>query len=216
MKESTTKEKVLKKIRDALVNAMGAPFEGVDLEAPVIHRQGGAYREEAFVHAFNDAGGRFVFCRDADELAEGLQTLISRLGVGRLFCREGFLRDFLAGLQIVHEHDPQALVHCDAALTACEALVVRNGSIVLSSRQGSGRRSFVAPGVHIVMATTSQLVEDPVDAFRFLRKKYGMSLPSLITFVTGPSRTADIEKTLIHGMHGPRELYLFMLDTGSE
>jgi L-lactate dehydrogenase complex protein LldG len=45
-----------------------------------------------------------------------------------------------------------------------------------------------------------------------MRKKYLASLPSMMTLITGPSRTADIEKTLVMGAHGPRELYVFLLE----
>ena len=46
-----------------------------------------------------------------------------------------------------------------------------------------------------------------------MQEKYKNNLPSLITFATGPSRTADIEKTLVVGVHGPKEVYVFLIDT---
>jgi len=50
------------------------------------------------------------------------------------------------------------------------------------------------------------------DALLAAKDKYGNNLPSLITFATGPSRTADIEKTLVVGVHGPKEVYLFLVE----
>jgi L-lactate dehydrogenase complex protein LldG len=55
-------------------------------------------------------------------------------------------------------------------------------------------------------------VFDVKDAFEFLQQKYGEQLPSQISFATGPSRTADIEKTLVVGVHGPKEVFCFLLD----
>lgn len=213
MQETTTKEKVLKKVRDALVNAMPAPYEGVDLDSPVIRTPGGDFREEAFAGAFNRTGGKFVYCPGAGDMARGISTLIGEKKIAKLFCRESFLSDLLTEMGIDHEGDPANVHHCDAAITACEALVVRHGSIVFSSGQESGRKSFVAAPLHIVVATNQQMVDDLAGAFRFLKAKYGKDMPSFVTFVSGPSRTADIEKTLVHGAHGPKELYLFMLDT---
>ncbi len=212
MKETTSKEKVLKKIRDALVNAMPSPYVGVDLENPVIKEPGTEFMEEAFAEAFNKAGGKFVFCQDVHEMAYGLKVLTEQKEVKQLFCREAFLIDLLKELGIDHENDPDNIHHCDAAVTACEALVARHGSVVFSSGQECGRKSFVAPPLHIVVATNQQLVKDLAEAFRSIQIKYGTETPSLITVVSGPSRTADIEKTLVHGVHGPKELYLFMLD----
>jgi L-lactate dehydrogenase complex protein LldG len=57
---------------------------------------------------------------------------------------------------------------------------------------------------------------DTRDALKDLKNKYGNNLPSFITFAAGPSRTADIEKTLVVGVHGPREVYLFLIDKPKE
>jgi L-lactate dehydrogenase complex protein LldG len=55
-------------------------------------------------------------------------------------------------------------------------------------------------------------VYDIRDALLGLKEKYHQQLPSLMTFATGPSRTADIEKTLVDGVHGPKQVYLFLVD----
>ena len=73
----------------------------------------------------------------------------------------------------------------------------------------------VDPPVNIVIATTEQLVYDIQDGFDLLRKKYEGTIPSMINLATGPSRTADIEKTLVLGAHGPREVFVFLLDQTS-
>jgi L-lactate dehydrogenase complex protein LldG len=91
-------------------------------------------------------------------------------------------------------------------------LVARTGSIVLSSATESGRSTSVYAPVHICIAYTSQLVYDIKDALVSVQLKYGANLPSLITLATGPSRTADIEKTLVVGVHGPKEVFLFLVD----
>jgi L-lactate dehydrogenase complex protein LldG len=103
---------------------------------------------------------------------------------------------------------------CDAAITTCETLIARTGSIVMSTggANASGRTVSVYAPVHICMAYTDQLVYDIRDGLVALKEKYQQQLPSLITFATGPSRTADIEKTLVVGVHGPREVYLFLVD----
>ena len=100
----------------------------------------------------------------------------------------------------------------DAGITYCEYLIARLGSIMVSSKQTSGRRLNVFPENHIVIARSSQIVADLKDALKNIKEKYVGNLPSMISVITGPSRTADIEKTLVMGAHGPRELYVFLID----
>ena len=88
------------------------------------------------------------------------------------------------------------LAGCDVSITGCEALVARTGSIVMSSAQPSGRNTGVYAPIHICIAFTSQVVIDVKDALKLVKDKYGNNIPSLITFATGPSRTADIEKNI--------------------
>jgi L-lactate dehydrogenase complex protein LldG len=103
------------------------------------------------------------------------------------------------------------IASCEASVTSCENLIARTGSIVLSSVHQGRIPSVYAP-VHICVAYTSQLVYDIKDGLTALKEKYRQYLPSLITFATGPSRTADIEKTLVVGVHGPKEVYCFVVD----
>jgi len=70
----------------------------------------------------------------------------------------------------------------------------------------------VFPEIHLVVGYTSQLVPDLKQALQKIKKKYQDNYPSVISVVTGPSRTADIEKTLVMGAHGPKELYIFLIE----
>ena len=66
------------------------------------------------------------------------------------------------------------------------------------------------PETHIVVADQSQLTDYLDRALEILQNKYKNELPSLISNITGPSRTADIEKTLVMGMHGPKSLIVII------
>ena len=68
----------------------------------------------------------------------------------------------------------------------------------------------------MVLAQPSQVVAEIADALATAQSRYGAGLPSMLSLTTGPSRTADIEKTLVLGAHGPRRLTLFMLEDGAE
>jgi len=77
----------------------------------------------------------------------------------------------------------------------------------------NSRRLNVYPETHVVIAYVDQLVDDLKDAFIAVQKKYSGNLPSMLSVITGPSRTADIEKTLVMGAHGPRQLFVILVET---
>ena len=92
-----------------------------------------------------------------------------------------------------------------ATITLAEALVAQTGSVFVSSACG-GRGASVAAPVHIVVATLDQLVPDIDAAFARLRDRGAQEKNSMLCLITGSSRTADIEKILVMGAHGPRRL----------
>ena len=98
------------------------------------------------------------------------------------------------------------LEQCDVGLTECDALVAQTGSVLVTSRSAGGRALSVLPPHHVVLARREQLVADLSDAFALLKEKYGANYPSFISFITGPSRTGDIERVLVLGAHGPKKL----------
>ena len=115
--------------------------------------------------------------------------------------------------------DGHALQDLDIAVTGCDCLIARTGSVVLTARSAAGRASSVLPPVHVVVAGKNQLVADLADALQVLDGRYRSSAqgwPSMMTVITGPSRTADIEKTLVLGAHGPKQLHVVLLDSPVE
>jgi L-lactate dehydrogenase complex protein LldG len=107
-------------------------------------------------------------------------------------------------------YDKFALERCDAGISECDALVAQTGSVVITSRSAGGRALSVLPPHHIVLARREQMVADLPAAFERLRQIYGDTFPSLISFITGPSRTGDIERILVLGAHGPKKLTIFI------
>lgn len=104
-----------------------------------------------------------------------------------------------------------ALEACDAGISACEALVSQTGSILVSSATCGGRGLSVVPHVHLVIATADQIVATLADALALVRRRHSGALPSMLSFITGPSRTGDIERILVLGAHGPRELLVVIV-----
>jgi len=155
--------------------------------------------------------GKFSFCEDKQELISSLATLYQEKKWEEVYVPEKDIRLYLDMAGIPNHNDPSRITNSQAGFTGCEFLVARSGSIVVSSAQTHSRRVFSHVPQHIVISKTSQIVAEMKEALQGIRDKYG-KLPGMVTAITGPSRTADIEKTLVLGAHGPEELYVFLLN----
>ena len=107
--------------------------------------------------------------------------------------------------------DKNALEGCDAGITACESLVAQTGSILVSSATCGGRALSILPHVHVVVATVDQVVATLGEAIQAIRERHAGRMPSMLSFITGPSRTGDIERILVLGAHGPKELIVILI-----
>ena len=108
--------------------------------------------------------------------------------------------------------DKRELERCDVGITECDALVAQTGSVVVTSRSAGGRALSCLPPHHVVLARREQLVPDLPAAFDVLKSRYSEDYPSMISFITGPSRTGDIERILVLGAHGPKKLTILLLN----
>jgi L-lactate dehydrogenase complex protein LldG len=211
MNVSPSKENILKKIRKALSHSTPLPFpksEGGETVFQLSKQE----TEIEFAEQFSKLQGRFVYCINRQELAFQLASLVRKMDWKKVFCLEEALLQGAEG-QIGDRLVKTEIATCDVAITGCEYLVARTGSVVMSAALPSGRITSVYAPIHICIAYTNQLVYDVKDALQGVKDKYGSNLPSLITFATGPSRTADIEKTLVVGVHGPKEAYVFLVES---
>lgn len=209
MESQGSRNKILKKIKQALESPVSLPFPDQLADTPIFIP---TEKELAigFAEKFTSLLGKFVYCADEKELVMKLSALIEAQNWNQIYSLEtGWLNDMRAfNFNPVTTNN---LESCDASITLCESLVARTGTIVLSSQQLSGRTASVYAPIHICVAYTHQLVFDISDSInRFTTDSN--TIPSMISFATGPSRTADIEKTLVVGVHGPKEVYCFLVD----
>lgn len=211
MEESTAREKVLKRIRNALISRTEMPFPDVDTDVPVYHFPHESL-DVIFAQEFTRVGGMYVFCENEKELVSSLSVILEDFPEQELFCQEATIGEYLVKAGIPFCSSQEDLTGSKIGITGCEAMVARTGSILLTSAQTGGRRIGIYPDAHIVIGFSSQLLPDLQHALAYMKRKYESGYPSMLSFITGPSRTADIEKTLVMGAHGPRNLYLFYVD----
>ncbi len=108
-------------------------------------------------------------------------------------------------------YDAHALEKCDVGISGCDALIAQTASALVTNHSAGGRALSVLPPHHLVIADASQLVTTMADGFALIREKHAEKWPSFISFITGPSRTADIERVLVLGAHGPKKLTIIMI-----
>jgi L-lactate dehydrogenase complex protein LldG len=210
MKETTSKEKMLKKIRKALLEKRDNPYP--NLEDTPLYEEYNDHLDVLFAGQLSAVSGNFVFCEDEIQLIENLLDLTEKNNWRRIYAWETGLQSLLSKYEFPFYSTDTEFLNADVGITYCEALVARNGSVLVSNGTAAGRRLSIYPNIHIVIAYTSQLVLDLKDGFKVLKEKYPENMPSMVSNITGPSRTADIEKTLVLGAHGPKELYVFLLE----
>jgi len=211
MQDSTTsKEKILKKIRKALIHKSTQEIGDVDKESEIFVTSEEPL-EIQFAQNFSAVDGKFVFCENEAEFVESFDFLAKDNEWENIFCLEPSIKEMLQKGNIKFSDREEDLLKTDIGLTLCECLIARTGSVMISSKQASGRRLPVYANFHIVVAYSSQLVNNIKDGLKFIKEKYPQ-LPSMISTISGPSRTADIEKTLVQGAHGPREMFVFLID----
>lgn len=99
-----------------------------------------------------------------------------------------------------------------ASVTSAFAGVAETGSLALISGADSPTSLNYLPDNHIVVLRTEQIVGNYEEVWRLLRKKTGDDWPRAVNWITGPSRTADIEQELLLGAHGPRRLHVVLVD----
>jgi L-lactate dehydrogenase complex protein LldG len=221
----TEREKILARVREVLKTPAPLPGSHGETHLPTLTKTistarqwlpkvGESFEEQLALFAKNAAELKADFQLLASR--EELKTTLAKISVGGnwkcIASHRGELTDSVSGalnLPICFTDKNYAvddLENCDAALTECEALVAQTGSVLVSAPSAGGRALSVLPPHHVVLARCEQLVADLPAAFELLLQKYAANYPSMISFITGPSRTGDIERILVLGAHGPKKL----------
>jgi len=145
-------------------------------------------------------GARSVLAWNEEEVGlDGLEAMLRARGISRRGQGQE-ARNSRAGA-------PGELAGADVGITGVDVAIAESGTLVVATGPGRSRLASLLAPVHIAVVRESQVVRGLGEALGRLRDRYGDTLfrdRSNVTFITGPSRTADIELTLTLGVHGPR------------
>jgi L-lactate dehydrogenase complex protein LldG len=212
------RERVLARIRSALREAApkhAAPASSGPVFAPISDPLD-RFQKECALNSTE-----CVIAAGAHATAAAVATVLSSITEGEIFVQDApALRNMLGSWQgeieqigsnkrIKWSSAGGPAEESQATITLAEALVAQTGSVFVSASCGGRGASVVAP-VHIVVASVDQLVPDLETAFARLRESNAPAKNSMLCLITGSSRTADIEKIIVMGAHGPRRLVVVL------
>jgi L-lactate dehydrogenase complex protein LldG len=196
---------ILEKLQKTTVRIPEMP----GFESPVFHEQDGL-PELVFQKNLEAVNGNVSIFQSEQELFRQLNRLIVAQKPAKTCCSDPEIQTKLQINGIPFSGGTELPDDIDISITGCEFLVAQTGSVLVSSAQKGGRKQFIYPPQHFVIASKKQLVNSLDETYSAISEKYGNNLPSQLLLITGPSRTADIEKTLTLGAHGPKGLHVFL------
>ena len=226
---NAAREAILGSIRSHL--AASAPHDAREFEieqvrkgglAPPLEERGQAPLPDlfnVFKQNLQAVGGHCLIAQGDADIARALTQIISSLQKTNLRAQRIAISDTPSVERLMHQTDleiealsiaPNAsdIFSYDVGISTAQAAIAETGTLVLDSADERHRFVSLVPPVHIAIVDASRICETLGQALAFMRKDKELS--RTVTFVTGPSRTADIELTLAIGVHGPQELYVIV------
>lgn len=172
---------------------------------------------ERFRRALEAVAGRCFVVRDVSDASEVLQGILVEKNARRVAVSDSELvgrvlaQTNLEG-ELVERASAAELFGCDVGVTGAQYAVAETGTLVLEAEGERHRLASLVPPVHVALVGAGQVRETLGEVLQSLSKGGRERLSRTVTFVTGPSRTSDIELTLAIGVHGPGELYVIIIE----
>jgi L-lactate utilization protein LutC len=216
----SSREDFLARIRQATVQGRHYRVQLRDVPNNVAYLGEAGDLCERFATEVNAVGGQAFVAADLAAARVTFGDLLQESGASSAVCwkhdlldRLGLPESLAAAGVAVYDYDRlmaldecerrSALLACDVGITSCDYAIAETGTLMMFARPGQERVASLLPPMHIAIVERQQIVPDLVDAFAILQKSSVASMPSNVTFITGPSKTGDIELQLTTGVHGP-------------
>jgi L-lactate dehydrogenase complex protein LldG len=164
---------------------------------------------ERFRENLISIGGHCIAVESEREAARAVAEIIEKSQAKRVAVSDSPLAQKVkSGAEITENASAAELFDCDLGITGAQFGIAETGTLVLESEKEFNRLASLVPPVHVCVLETKYLRQTLGEVLEILEK----DLSRTITFITGPSRTSDIELTLAIGVHGPAELYVILID----
>ncbi|HJQ31646.1 MAG TPA: lactate utilization protein [Pyrinomonadaceae bacterium] len=171
---------------------------------------------ERFRHALEAVAGRCFVVRDEAEAAEVLRQIVEQRNSQRVAVSDSPLAGRVLKLaalpaEVLENAPAESLFDCDLGVTGAQWGVAETGTLVLESDAERHRLASLVPAAHVAIIEARNVRQTLGEVLRAVGERGADALSRALTFITGPSRTSDIELTLAIGVHGPGELYVIIV-----
>ena len=227
MDKSSAREAILSSIRTHL--AASSPFDAREgalhhddsrslpvINTPDFIQEIPTTLVELFKLSLEAVDGKCVVVRNESEVSEAINSIIETINAKKIAISDSneIGRLVNSGREVSVVPSASEIFSYDVGVSGVQAAIAETGTLVLDSSREKHRLLSLVPPVHIAVVRASQIFETLGEALAFIQRDQEVS--PIVTFVTGPSRTADIELTLAIGVHGPQELFVVVHDDGAK
>lgn len=210
------RDEILAAIRSNL--AASVPFDAVreghhGRAEPVFPPQFVSPSREQLIDTFRtnlaSVGGYCTVVADEIEAARVVAEIVKRTGSVKVATSDSeIVKRLAASAETIENASAEVLFGCDIGITSAQWAIAETGTLVLESEKESHRLTSLVPPVHLCIVKASSIRQTLGEILELTSR----DLSRTITFVTGASRTSDIELTLAIGVHGPRELHVIVIE----
>ena len=194
-------------------------FEAEEVQKLIEEQQGNL--ETQFIGELNKVNTNVIETSSEDEAKKSILKLIEdkelkffAIWESQFLKEINLKQDFKdAGLKLITAKNKNRMANADIGITEVDYAIADTGTLVLLTDKNQPRSVSLLPPIHIAIVRPENLVRNINDLFIILKSRLQNTedITSCMTFITGPSRTADIELSLTLGVHGPKELYVLIL-----
>ncbi len=224
---NNSREQILHIIRKGLKGALNEmpmrdsmPFQKEAQEVQRISIEAQDELRAQFIDELTNVNTNVIEAINESRIKNSMQALIKEKDIKSfsiwesLFLKEIKLKQELkvAGLKLITAKNKNRIAESDIGITEVDYAIADTGTLVLLTNKNQPRSVSLLPPMHLAIVRQETLVRNINDLFVILKSKLqeGTHTTNCMTFITGPSRTADIELNLTLGVHGPKELYVMI------
>ena len=235
---SNSREEILKRIRRGLhrlaivrrkdenISPSSSSYKESQQKLEKLHKEMDERRLlllDMFMNEITKVSGKAIILKSEDEIKDYVIRLVEEHSAKSLaiwesdFLKQINLREFLEnkGLKFASLNSKEEMAEADIGITEADFGIADTGTLVLIANEKQPRSVSLIPPIHVAILQSDVILEKMEDVFAILKNSLDETgsiakLTSCITFITGPSRTGDIELNITLGVHGPKELFVLI------